>query len=139
VPAAQVRANRILDLPNLTRAELAEEEPRPVTESEVEPLLGQEQGRPAGTRVGHRHRDDGSLVHCDAGRRGVPLDPERRPLPAGDQAGDDGQDEQQDADAADVGEPEAPPGGGQRRARCDECSTPSGEDVPQPCHDGVSG
>ena len=56
VPAAQVRANRILDLPDLTGAELAEEEPRPVTESEVEPLLGEEQGRPAGARVGHASR-----------------------------------------------------------------------------------
>jgi hypothetical protein len=68
----------------------------------------------------------------------MPLDPQRGALPARDQPGDHRQDEEQDADPADVGEPQTPAGRGQGDARRDERATPSGEDVPKACHVLVS-
>ena len=92
--AAQVRAHRILDLPHLARRELAQEEPRTVAEGEVQALLGQQEWGPAGADVGHDDGDDRAFVDGHARRRGMPLHTQEGPLPAGDQAGDERQDEQ---------------------------------------------
>ena len=140
VPAAHVRAHRVVDLLALAAPQPGHDEAGPVTEGVVELLLGHDAaGSSAPPAFSMREGDHGTARRPGSARaRAVRSRANAQVVAPHEQRAEQGEGDQQHADAGEVGEAEPDPAQHQRDPGGDERPAAGGEEVAEPAHGAAS-